>query len=93
MEKKEVMRNFGRLLRAIYQSNSVPFNVQTFVFISSIKALGVIMQRGEMSNGDQEKVTEILSLFDVNDLNFDKCANFEEQGCFWLGYYKKQIEK
>lgn len=88
MEKKEVMRNFGKLLRAIY-GDKIPFNVQTFVFHSPIKALGVITQRGEMFNGDQDKVSEILNLFDVDDLNFDKHANFEEQGCFWFGYYDK----
>ena len=90
MERKEIMRNFGKLLRAIYGDSPVPFNVQTFVFLSPIKALGVITQRGDMRTGDQGKVAEILGLFDVEDLNFDRHATFEEQGCFWLGYYAKQ---
>lgn len=87
MDYKEIMYTIGQLVRCVYGVD-VPVNVQNTIIRFPAKGIGLMNQRGDIINTQNQD--EVMRLMDKipSDLTDPKDKmEFDAQGAFWLGYY------
>ncbi|TPH20647.1 hypothetical protein EUX52_07460 [Haemophilus haemolyticus] len=87
MNYKEIMYTVGQLVRCVYGVD-VPVNVQNTIIRYPAKGIGLMNQRGDIINTEnQDEVMRLMNKIPSDLTDPKDKMEFDAQGAFWLGYY------